>query len=254
MEYTVQKLAKLAGISPRTIRFYDEIGLLKPARVSASGYRIYGGQEVDVLQQILFYREMGLELSAIGQVIKAPAFDRMAALKAHLAALEDQKARVDRLIHTVRQTIESEEGGKKMKDKEKFEGFKRELIQENERKYGEEIREKYGADTVARSNAKMMNMTKEAYDTMQALSAQVLEKLRDAVKAGLAPHGDTGKEIALLHKQWLTFTWPEYKKEAHLGLAQMYLDDARFTAYYDKEVPGCAQFLRDAVHAWEKAL
>lgn len=254
MEYTVQKLAKLAGISPRTIRFYDEIGLLKPTRISSSGYRIYGSQEVDILQQILFYREMGLELSAIGQVIRAPAFDRMAALKAHLTALEEQKARVDQLIRTVRKTIESEEGGKEMKDKEKFEGFKRELLEENERKYGKEIREKYGEDTVSKSNAKMMRMTQAEYDAMQALSAQILEKLAQAVRAGLPPEGDAGREIALLHKQWLTFTWPEYKKEAHLGLTQMYIDDSRFTAYYDKEVPGCAQFLRDAVHAWEKAL
>ncbi len=254
MEYTVQKLARLAGVSARTLRFYDEIGLLKPARISASGYRVYGGREVDALQQILFYRELGLELSAIGEVLGSPAFDRIAALRAHLAALEEKRAQVDRLIDTVKKTIESQEGGNPMQDKEKFEGFKQELVAENERKYGKEVREKYGNDTVDRSNTKMMNMTKEQYDAMQALAADILAKLAKAVTGGAAPDGEAGREVALLHKGWLAHTWPEYNKDAHKGLAQMYVDDARFTAYYDTEVPGCAAFLRDAVCAWADKL
>jgi hypothetical protein len=134
-----------------------------------------------------------------------------------------------------------------MTDKEKFEGFKKRLIEENEEKYGQEIREKYGEDQVNQSNAKMMNLMQEQWDRMQSLTEEVQSRLEQAVIAEADPAGDTGLEIAALHKEWLTFTWPHYSKEAHAGLAQMYLDDERFTAYYDKKVLGCAKFLRDAV-------
>lgn len=254
MEYTVQKLAKLAGVSARTLRFYDEIGLLRPARISASGYRIYGEKEVDALQQILFYRALGLELGMIAALTQAPDFDRLAALRSHLTALEGKRAQLDRLINTVAKTIAKEEGSVTMTDQEKFEGLKQALIDENERQYGEEIREKYGAETVEASNKKMKNMSKAQFDAMQQTAQEILDKLAQAVQAGLAPDSEAGKEIALLHKRWLGSTWPAYSKEAHLGLAQMYLEDARFTAYYDGDLPGRAQFLHDAVHAWADAL
>lgn len=254
MEYTVQKLARLAGVSARTLRFYAEIGLLPPERVTEAGYRIYGPRQVDALQQILFYRELGLGLSAIAEILADPAFDRVAALKAHLARLQDDQARMGRLIHTVQRTIQSEEGGIPMRDKEKFEGFKKALVEENERKYGKEIREKYGEQAVNESNASMMNLTQAEYDAMQALGAELQEKLERAVRERESPAGETGKSIALLHKRWLGYTWGHYSPSAHAGLAQMYVDDDRFTAYYDKQVSGCAQFLRDAVHAAQATL
>ncbi len=254
MDYTVQKLAKLAGVSARTLRFYDEIGLLKPTRVSGAGYRIYGPREVDRLQQILFYRELGFELSAILDATRSESFDRTAALRSHLRALEEKRGRLDLLIDNVRKTIACEEGAITMSDREKFEGFKRELIAENERKYGKEVREKYGDKTADESNAKMMNLTQEQYDEMRGMAAELHATLENAVRDDVSPDSETGRAAALLHKRWLAFTWPKYAKEAHLGLVQMYLDDERFTAYYDKAVPGCAQFLRDAVHAWKEAL
>ncbi len=250
MEYTVQKLASLAGISARTLRFYDEIGLLRPARISSSGYRIYGRPEVDRLQQILFFREMGLELTAIAGVLDSPSYDRLHTLREHLLALESRKAQIDLLIGNVQKTILMEEGETTMSDKEKFEGFKRDMVAENERKYGQEIREKYGEDTVNESNARMMNMSREQYEAMQAVAARVQELLETAVRESLPADGEAGREVALLHKQWLTSAWAKYAKEAHLGLTQMYLDDERFTAHYDKNLAGCAQFLHDAVHAW----
>lgn len=93
MEYTVQKLGQLAGISTRTLRYYDEIGILKPARINSSGYRIYGQSEVDRLQQILFFRELGVSLESIKQVITAPTFDGVKALLEHREKLlEDRKS------------------------------------------------------------------------------------------------------------------------------------------------------------------
>lgn len=254
MEYTVQKLARLAGVSARTLRFYDEIGLLKPSRVSSAGYRIYGPAEVDALQQILFLRALGLDLQTITSLLQDPAYDRLQTLRSHLGALKAKKAQLDLLIDNVHKTIEKEEGIRTMTDKEKFEGLKAKLIDENEAKYGKEIQDSYGEETVRKSNEMFRNMKKEDYDAMQALSAEILAALSAAVKDGASPEGETGREIAAMHKRWLCYTWPQYSSEAHIGLGQMYVDDSRFAAYYDGETPGCAQFLRDAIAAWAAKL
>lgn len=246
MEYSIQKLGNLAGISTRTLRYYDEIGILKPARTSSSGYRIYGQKEIDKLQQILFYRELGVGLEDIKKIVTAPAFDGATALREHRKRLLEKREQLDLLIKNVDKTIALTEGRIDMTDKEKFEGFKQKMIDENEQKYGEEIRSKYGDETVERSSQKFKNMTQEQYQEMERLGALVIDTLNKAFKTG-DPAGELGQKAADLHRQWLSFTWPSYSKEAHAGLAQMYIDDERFTAYYDKEQPGTAAFLRDAI-------
>jgi DNA-binding transcriptional MerR regulator len=246
MEYTVQKLGNLAGVSTRTLRYYDEIGLLKPARVNSSGYRIYGQPEIDRLQQIMFYRELGLSLESIKDIMTAPDFDGAKALKEHREKLLEKRKQLDILIANVEKTIAQTEGRIAMSNKEKFAGFKEKMIADNERKYGKEIREKYGDDVVDRSNAKMMNMTEEQYNHFIKLGDQVLATLKEAFATG-DPAGELAQKAADLHRQWLGFTWPNYSKEAHIGVAQMYVDDERFTAYYDKEQLGTAKFLRDAI-------
>src|SRR5690606_21082393 len=115
---------------------------------------------------------------------------------------------------------------------------------DNEKQYGQEIREKYGDDTVDKSNARMLNMSEEKYEEFRRLEQEVLETLAEAYKTG-DPSGELGQKTAALHKEWLSFTWPSYSKEAHAGLAQMYVEDERFAAYYDKAQEGAAQFLGD---------
>lgn len=249
MEYTVQKLGRLAGISTRTLRYYDEIGILKPARTNSSGYRIYGQREVDLLQQILFYRELGLSLEDIRAIVTDPGFDRARALREHRNQLLDKRKQLDALIANVEKTMASQEGRITMSDQEKFEGFKKRMIEENEQKYGREIREKYGEDTVDQSNRKLMNMTEEEYKKVTELADEVNATLAEAYLTG-DPAGELAQKAADLHRQWLTFYWTEYSKEAHAGVAQMYVDDERFTAYYDKEQPGTAKFLRDAIRIY----
>jgi DNA-binding transcriptional MerR regulator len=246
VEYTVQKLGNLAGISARTLRYYDEIGILKPARINSSGYRIYGQAEVDRLQQILFYRELGLDLDSIKEIVTAPTFDGAKALREHREKLLEKKEQLEKLIQNVDKTIALTEGRIQMSDKEKFEGFKKKMVEENEKKYGKEIREKYGEERVNQSNTKLMNMTEEEHEAVTKLAEQVQETLSAAFATG-DPAGELAQKAAELHKQWLCFYWKEYSKEAHAGLAQMYVDDERFTAYYDKEQPGTAEFLRDAI-------
>lgn len=246
MEYTVQKLGKMAGVSTRTLRYYDEIGILKPARINSSGYRIYGEKEVDRLQQILFYRELGVSLESIKEIITSPSFDGTAALREHREKLLEKREQLNMLIANVDKTIAATEGRIKMSNKEKFEGFKQKMIDENEKKYGKEIREKYGNETVDKSNKKLKNMTEEQYAELEKLGRDVIDTLSKAFETG-DPAGELAQKAADLHRQWLSYSWPNYSKEAHAGLAQMYVDDERFTAYYDKNQPGLAAFLRDAI-------
>ena len=98
MEYSIKKLSEIAGVSTRTLRYYDEIGLLKPARVSSSGYRIYGKKQVDILQQILFYKELGISLDEIKEIIQNPNFDRINALKEHKIKLLEKRKQIDMLL------------------------------------------------------------------------------------------------------------------------------------------------------------
>lgn len=246
MEYTVQKLGKMAGVSTRTLRYYDEIGILKPARINSSGYRIYGKEEVDRLQQILFYRELGVSLVNIKDIVTSPSFDAVEALREHREKLLAKRQQLDLLIANVDKTIAVSEEGFTMTEKEKFEGFKQEIIEDNEKKYGKEIREKYGDKQVDESNKKFKNMTKQQYDEFEKLGASVISTLKEAFATG-DPAGELAQKTADLHRKWLSYAWGSYNKEAHAGLAQMYVDDERFTAYYDKEQPGSAEFLRDAI-------
>ncbi|MBW5469772.1 MerR family transcriptional regulator [Brevibacillus formosus] len=246
MEYTVQKLGLLAGVSTRTLRYYDEIDLLKPARINSSGYRIYGQQEVDRLQQILFYRELGVSLEEIKEILDSPTFDADRALREHREKLLERRAQLDALIANVDLTLAQREGIKTMSDKQKFEGFKQKLIDDNEAQYGEEIRAKYGNDLVDKSNQKIKGMTEQEYAELEQLNEELHETLAQAFATGDPAH-ELAQKAADIHRQWLSFYWDSYSKEAHAGVVQMYVDDPRFTAYYDKEQPGVAAFLRDAV-------
>lgn len=249
MEYTVQKLAKLAGISTRTLRYYDEIGILKPARINTSGYRIYGKKEVDTLQQILFYRELDINLEQIKNIIKDSDFDGQKALKEHRKNLLEKREQIDLLIANLDKTIAVNEGRIIMNDKEKFEGFKQKLVDDNERKYGKEIRQKYGDQAVNQSNTRLKNMTQEDYEKIIKLESELFEVLESAFQTG-NPGGELAQKAADLHRQWITFYWDSYSKEAHAGVAQLYVEDERFKAYYDKRQLGTAKFLRDAIYIY----
>ncbi|MDF2654588.1 MAG: MerR family transcriptional regulator [Bacillota bacterium] len=253
VEYTVQKLAKLAGISGRTLRYYDEIEILKPARINSSGYRIYGKKEVETLQQILFYRELDVDLDTIKKIMKSPAFNSADALREHRSRLLERKGQLERLIENVDQSIAAAEGRIFMSDKEKFEGFKKSLVEDNEKKYGKEVREKYGEDAVMKSNQKVLNMSQEDYDRTVKLEEEIRQTLALAMQSG-NPGSEVAQRAADLHRTWLSLYWDQYSPEAHAGLANMYVEDERFRAYYDKEQPGSAAFLRDAIQIYTSEL
>lgn len=251
MDYTIKVLADLAGVTTRTLRWYDSKGLLKPCRISEAGYRIYGSMEVDRLQQILLYRELGLELAHIRRLLDDPAFDREMALQSHLAALKARRTRLDGLILTIERTLE---GAHDMSDWNKFEGFKQHAIQENEEAYGAEIRTKYGEETVELSKQQFQRLTQAQMAEWTSLSAELQTRLERAVAAKQDPTEPEGLALAALHRHWLSFTWPSYTPQAHKNLGEMYVADRRFTAFYDKELPGCANFLSHAIAEYVKTL
>lgn len=248
MTYNIKDMSRLSGLTPRTLRYYDEIGLLKPARHRDSGYRCYDVDDVDRLQQILFYRALGFPLDEIKSMLESPDFNREAALTSHLASMMAKREQMDALIHNLQKTIRALKGEQTMSDKEKFEGFKQEMIDRNEDEYGQEVREKYGDEVVEASNRKIKNMTQQQMDDAARLSEEVNQAIGDAL-ATKDPTGAAAMKACGLHKKWLEIYWPDgyYRPEAHKGLADMYCQDDRFRAYYEKIGPGCADFLKKAI-------
>ena len=250
MEYSIQELSRMAGISTRTLRYYDETGLLKPARVTQAGYRYYGTPEVDRLQQILYYRERGFQLHTIQKILQDRDFDKLRAMEDHLLALKQRQEETAALIRTVEQTIRHMKGECQMADREKFKALKKSLVHGNEIKFGPEARAKYGDAQVDAANQSMLGLSEEAFARWQALEQQILSALEQAVESGLAADSDMAKEIAELHRDWLRFTLPGYTPAQHKGIAALYVADERFRQYYDRRIPGCAQWLSDAVQHW----
>jgi DNA-binding transcriptional MerR regulator len=138
--YTVNQLAKLAGVSPRTLRYYDKIGMLKPSSYGENGYRFYAADALPQLQQILFFRELDFSLEDIREIVSRPDFDRLQALETHRMALSERKRQIDVLIHTIDQTILHLRGKLEMSEKQYFEGFS----EEKQKEYEKQIRARYG--------------------------------------------------------------------------------------------------------------
>lgn len=248
MEYTIQQLAILSGVTTRTLRYYDQINLLKPLRFTKSGYRIYGEYEVQLLQQILLYRELGLKLEKIKEIVNESKFDIKSALQEHQKKLLKERSIIEKMLLNVEKTIQSLEGEYEMKDHERFEGLKDKMIQENEKCYGDENREKYGNNVVDESNKKLLGMTEEVFEENQILEKRIIDLLKEAMINGDV-RDIKAQEAVKCHKEWLTHYWPSYSKEAHKGLADLYVADERFTAYYDQHQKGMTKFLRDAIYA-----
>ncbi len=248
--YTVRELAELSGCTVRTLHHYDELGLVRAQR-GPNNYRRYGAAEVDRLQQVLLYRSCGMALADIKRLLDSPAFDARAALEGHARELRARRQHLEELIASVEKTLACMKGATTMKDEEKFQAFKANLVDQNERAYGKEVRERWGDDAADASNAKVMGMSQQQYERTKELE----QAIKDAILAGMEagdPAGQDAQRAADLHRQWLCAFWKEgtYSKQAHLGMVEMYVADDRFKAYYEAVAPGAAEFLRDAVQAY----
>ncbi|EIT86478.1 MerR family transcriptional regulator [Fictibacillus macauensis ZFHKF-1] len=251
MEYTIQQLSKIAGVTTRTLRYYDEIQLLKPLRLNKAGHRMYGEKEVNRLQHILFYRELELPLHTIQLILSDSDFHELNALQEHYAQLLQKKERMQSLLQTLEKTMASHEGRLMMSAQEKFAGFKTEQLLKNEELYGEELKERYGEAAVLAANAKFQTLNQEEYSVAQEIEKEMIHLLKKAMDSGDAK-GKLAEQAAALHKEWLCYYWPSYSKKAHAGLAHLYKEDERFSAYYNQKQSGMTSFLVDAILHYTK--
>jgi DNA-binding transcriptional MerR regulator len=240
MAYTVKKLAQLAGVSVRTLHYYDRIGLLKPAFLTAGGYRQYREAEVLKLQQILFFKELGFELAEIKSIIASPNFDLFRSLQDHRRLLAGKLKRTRQLMTTIDRTIQKLEGEREMEIREYYEGFSEEKIE----RYRNEVKEHWGAKTLEESEARVLEMGKETFSELQEEGSAIFQEIARDMDKG--PGSPEIQALIYRWRQWLEH-FHHYSDEAVMGLGQMYSNHPEFMAFFEKIRPGLASFLARAV-------
>ena len=243
--YTVKEFAKLAGVSVRTLHYYDELGLLKPESVGANGYRHYGDASVLKLQQILFYRELDLSLEEIKAILDSPDFNVLDALHAHREALQGRVRRLERLIRTIDTTVRQLEGRKTMNPKGIFEGFS----EQEQEKYAKEAEQMYDPETVNASNHQWKAYPPAEKERILAEGRGIINDLAKAM-----PQGASAPRVQAVIARWhrhLQYFWSPDDDQL-LGLADLYKDDPRFKSNYETVAPGLAGFMRQAVKVYVK--
>ena len=237
--YTVKQLADLAGVSVRTLHYYDEIGLLTPPEVGANGYRYYDDESLLTLQQILFFREMDLSLSDIGKIVGAAGFDVLAALDAHREGIEARIRRLNRLIDTIDETMKYLRGNGTMSDKRKlFGGF----TPEEEKQYAEEARERWGSSVD--ESYKLWNSYSDAKKQQVMAEGQAIYADMVSVIDQPADSDAVQSIIARWHQHMRYFYEPSVERLR--GLGQHYVDDPRFAAMH----PDLAEGMRRAIYVY----
>ena len=237
--YTVKQLSDLAGISPRTLHYYDEIGLLKPASHGDNGYRYYGEEALPRLQQILFFKELDFSLEEIQTILAQPGFDVGHALQVHRQALLERVERLNRLIQTIDKTTLHLKGQKTMKKKEYFEGFS----EEKQKEYEKEIRQKYG-EKAFEGVTDWNNYTPEQKKRIIAESAAIYDDMAANMSKGYASP-EVQQIVARWHQHLRYFYEPD--TERLLGLGQMYTEHPEFVAKFRAIHPDLPEFLNQAI-------
>ncbi len=241
MPYTVQQLARLSGVSVRTLHYYDEVGLLKPGRIEKNGYRQYDEQELIKLQQILFFKELDFPLEDIKKIMTSSGFDVSRALADQKQLLQMKRKRLDGLIKSIEKTITTMTSNKKMTDEELYDAFKDEDVKQ----YQDEVKQRWGnTDAYKQSQTRVSKMTKKEMDKLKVDGKKHTQALADSMDKG-PKHPDVQALIAKSH-QGVNFFY-DCSLEMFRNLGEMYVADPRFTAYYEKFRPGLAVFVRDAI-------
>jgi DNA-binding transcriptional MerR regulator len=239
----------------RTLHYYDEIGLLHPAGRSAGGYRRYTREELLRLQQILFFRELDVPLADIQRHLDDPDFDALETLERHEAALRARAERTERLLRTISRTIESMRGGTKMlTDNELYDGLNQDLVEQ----YKSEARSHW-PEEYRNVDAKIRGMSKEAWRAVQEEGEAVNRDLAELLRAARTenrtpdPAAPAVQRVIARHRAWLERFY-EVDRERYEGLAEMYVSDERFAAFYEKYEPGLADFLSQAMQVCAEAM
>ena len=240
---TVRQVAKAAGISVRTLHHYDAIGLLKPGHVGANNYRWYGREELLRLQQILFYRELGLPLARIAAVLDDPGFDPLAALHQHRAALEGRIGHYRTLIRTIDRTIASLEKDEDMEANDYYAG----IAPETRDRWRREAEAFWGKDAVAAAAAKAQGFSKEQVAAIQAEMEAIRADFQRLFREGADPGSDAVQTVTDRHYRWVSHSWTP-DAAAFRGLGRYYAENPEFRGTYDDAaLPGCPEFIAEAM-------
>ncbi|MCR2784646.1 MULTISPECIES: MerR family transcriptional regulator [unclassified Microbacterium] len=244
MEWSIQQVARLAGTTSRTLRHYDDIGLLAPTSTGRNGYRHYDQQALVKLQRILLLRELGLGLVQIGEVL-ARETSQEDALAAHLAWLRQEQDRLTRQITSVESTIEALEGGEQLMAQDMFDGF-------DHTQYKDEVTERWGASAYAQSDRWWRGLSTADQDDWKQRSMRLATDWTDAAARGVAPESDEAQALAARHVDWLSDV-PGAPTAGNLkgyvtGLGEMYVTDPRFSANYGGA--SGAELVRDALRIY----
>ena len=241
--YTVKQLSDLAGVSIRTLHYYDEINLLRPDAYGENGYRYYGEEALLRLQQILFFRELDFSLAEIQSILDRPDFDRLHTLQVHRKTLLERVARLERLVHTVDKTIQHLNGEAPMSKKEYYEGFS----EAKQKEYEQYVRQRWGNETYessAKRWADLSDAEKKAYGARgdalnKALAASMDKDPRDPAVQALIEQ----------YREHLSFFY-DVTLDIYEGLGHGYNQHPDFIAFYDQYAPGLAAFLEQAITAY----
>jgi DNA-binding transcriptional MerR regulator len=248
MTYSVQKLAKLSGVSIRTLHYYDEVGLLKPARYGANGYRYYEEEQLLLLQQILFYRTLGLELKKIQEIVKKGDFDKLAALHSHRKVLVNDLDKTRELIQTIDNTIKHLQGQKKMKDKQFFEGLNSPKQKEYEKYLIE--KGKHTAEELEEGRKRLSKWSKEEWEETQKVWNQLLNDYVEAIKKKAPPDSPEAEALVLRHFKYLNRFGIEIEKEKIVENANFYLGHPDWKKVFDGHHPQLLEYMLAAMEAY----
>lgn len=247
MAYTVAKLAEISGVSVRTLHWYDEVGLLKPAYHGANGYRYYEEEQLLMLQQILFFRELGFELKQIRRVLGRSDFDKMVALSSHRQVLHKNLEKTRKLIKTIDKTIKHLRGTKKMKEKELFSGFSKEEQAEYERQIIERVGEQGKAHIEeSKQNAKKWSKADEA--NFKREFVEICKELTRLLEQKFKPGAKEVQELIRKHHLWLSKCWTP-TKESYAGHGRFIAESDLRKAYeiYHSRLP---EFIAEAIQVF----
>ncbi|WP_449513322.1 MerR family transcriptional regulator [Cellulomonas sp.] len=240
-EWTIGDVARLSGVTSRTLRHYDSIGLLTPVGTAPGGRRLYGREELLRLQQILVLRELGVDLASISRVVGSgdARHTQLEVLRRHHEQLLAERDRYDRLAATVATTMQSLDGGRIMEAKDLYAGF-------DNSEYEVEARERWGTEAVDEGASVWARLGISGQAAHHAETTAIGESLAACLAEGLAVDAPRVQALVARHHAQISLFWTP-NRESYTGLGQMYVDDPRFTATYDAFAPGLAPYLRDAI-------
>lgn len=242
---TVGEVSKLANVTVRTLHHYDAIGLVRPSGRTEAGYRLYDDGDLERLQTVLFYRELGFPLDEIRTVMSEADFDRAQALREQRELLQLEASRIERMIRALDDVIEAHARGDTMSDDAMFEVFgpeQRECQREAEQRWGD-------TDAYKQSRRRTAHYTEDDWAEVKAESRRILERIAEVYRSGAAPDSAAAMEAVEAHRQQIHDRFYDLPHEMQVVLAEMYVQDPRFTATYEAMATGLTTWVRDAIHA-----